>query len=631
MISVYHKLTDIRIGPRKIELLQKYEWIVNKGRKDPVWFIQAFLGVQLTDFQKWIINSSWTKSTVCLVCSRNTGKSFLAALYIMARAILFPGSKIWIMSATAAQAQDTFKKLEDLAKNNIQSVKGGQNIFSNEVIKNNGNTDGFVHDKQSYRTELYNMSTITTLVGKAESVVGKRSNLSVFDEAAIIPQEFFVRTEPFTTQSADFATGENLSLETYPKNIPNQNLYLSSAGSTSDRLWDVYKDCAKRMAMGFNDSFVADISCEIPLNPTINGKPYPPLFERKEVEKMMRINPYRGLREFYNLFDQMGGTDMVVTRDVVLRNETPYLPIFSRIDNNDIFGIFFDPALQADNAFVLVVRYFRDEEVGWKMQIVNARNLVQVLPNGDKKPMRSAEQLEAIRDLMLDYSIKNDDRYTNLHLAIDPGSGGGGRIYADFLIQEWQDKTGRWHHGIYDEEDETSKLESVKFPKAISGVLSLPSAQKYKNEMFAALSEMAAQDLIMFPKSAPIGGKLELDDKQIILTKEEIASLVEMDLVKEEIWLMRKTKTEAGNIRYALQADKQRKAHDDRAYTLAMASHYLFKLRRDETFNVEVPEQDMSVLLGTRGRTQHQPTGTKHNKINMGPFANRTNPFARRR
>ena len=38
-------------------------------------------------------------------------------------------------------------------------------------------------------------------------------------------------------------------------------------------------------------------------------------------------------------------------------------------------------------------------------------------------------------------------------------------------------------------------------------------------------------------------------------------ALLEMDLLREEITMMRKTKTEAGNIRYALQADVQRKAH----------------------------------------------------------------------
>ncbi len=79
--------------------------------------------------------------------------------------------------------------------------------------------------------------------------------------------------------------------------------------------------------------------------------------------------------------------------------------------------------------------------------------------------------------------------------------------------------------------------------------------------MFSALSEMSQEDLIIWPKSLPSNGKVEIDGKLVTLTLEETKSLLEIDLMKEEIWMMRKTKTEAGNIRYALQADKQRTAH----------------------------------------------------------------------
>lgn len=564
MISVYQKETAINLGPRKIELLDKYSAVVNRGRRDPVWFIETFLGVQLMDFQKWLINSAWTKERVCFICSRSTGKSFIVSLYIMARAILFPSSKIYIMSYTAKQAQDTFTKLEDIAKHNIQTIKGGNNIFTNEVVKSQANTDGFLHEKSGYSTELFNGSTIETLVGKAESVVGKRSNLSVYDEAALINAEFFARTEPFTTLNQNFITGERITLGVNPLNLPNQNLYLSSAGSTSDHLFEIYKKCAMRMAAGFDDCFVADISCEIPLNPTMNGKPYEPLFNKNEVDTMMRTNPYRGLREYYNLFDQMGGTDMVVTREMIIRNERAYVPAMGNQNATSLYGIFFDPALQADNAFVLIAEYFKDEDKGWMMRLVNGINLVQTLPNGDKKPMRSTEQLEKIHQLMLDYNGNNEE-YSKIHLMIDPGSGGGGRIYADFLIQEWVDNYGLVHKGIYDEEDETSKLEAVKFPKALPGVLSLPSAQKYKNEMFSALIEMAQEDLILWPPVPQNSGRIEIEGQQITLTQDEIRALVEISLVREEIWLMRKTKTEAGNIKFALRADQTRKAHDDRA------------------------------------------------------------------
>jgi hypothetical protein len=74
------------------------------------------------------------------------------------------------------------------------------------------------------------------------------------------------------------------------------------------------------------------------------------------------------------------------------------------------------------------------------------------------------------------------------------------------------------------------------------------------------------------------------EGKMHTLTKEQLRAMLEIDLVKEEFLLMRKTKTEHGNIRFALTPEKQRTATDDRAYTLAALSFYLFQLLRDERF-----------------------------------------------
>jgi hypothetical protein len=62
------------------------------------------------------------------------------------------------MSNTGDQAQDTFQKMEDIAKRNIQSIKGGFSIFVNEVVKNT-TSDGFLHGKSQYSTSLNNNGT----------------------------------------------------------------------------------------------------------------------------------------------------------------------------------------------------------------------------------------------------------------------------------------------------------------------------------------------------------------------------------------------------------------------------------------------------------------------------------------
>lgn len=63
-----------------------------------------------------------------------------------------------------------------------------------------------------------------------------------------------------------------------------------------------------------------------------------------------------------------------------------------------------------------------------------------------------------------------------------------------------------------------------------------------------------------------------------------------------------------------------------------MAAHYLQKLRRSEQFDIEVPKQDMSALLNTRRTNgQSQASYNSHQKQSRNPFANRINPFARKR
>ena len=49
--------------------------------------------------------------------------------------------------------------------------------------------------------------------------------------------------------------------------------------------------------------------------------------------------------------------------------------------------------------------------------------------------------------------------------------------------------------------------------------------------MFAALSEMAQEDLIIWPKSLPSNGKIEIDGKWVTLTTEEARALLEIDLL----------------------------------------------------------------------------------------------------
>ena len=101
--------------------------------------------------------------------------------------------------------------------------------------------------------------------------------------------------------------------------------------------------------------------------------------------------------------------------------------------------------------------------------------------------------------------------------------------------------------------------------------------------------------------------------------------MLEIDLMKEEIVAIVKTKTSSGDVKYGLPPNKTRKMHDDRAYTCVLAAHHLAQLRREEILGSAEPAMNMDVLFSNRVFQNPQ------NKQSTNPFSGFVNPFGRRR
>ena len=79
-----------------------------------------------------------------------------------------------ILSLTAMQSQDTFLwlKMEQIAKRQIESFVGLNDIFIGEVVSSS-NHDGFVHHPQGFRCKLYNGSFVQTVSGDSDTSRGE--------------------------------------------------------------------------------------------------------------------------------------------------------------------------------------------------------------------------------------------------------------------------------------------------------------------------------------------------------------------------------------------------------------------------------------------------------------------------
>ncbi len=623
MISVYANLPELECTPRRIELLKDYNKLIKFGRENPVEFAEKVWGIRLTDYQKYAIMGAWTANTVTFLMARNSGKSFLASIYLALRCTLFANTKAYIVAKSSAQANETFSKFSDLCLGKVTTLKYQPDAIYAEIVKP-PNSNGFVASGDCMRCDFYNGSFIMSLPGNPATIRGKRADLVIFDEAAFIGQDVFSAADHFTAQDANFVMAQKgIDVSVLPDMLPKQNIYMSSAGEINTKMWEVYKLCATNMLLGDKDYFVCDFNYTIPANPTLDGKPYKPLLSQKKIDAA-RENPYEFEREFLNLFNVSGSDDAVVKNDAILRNEKVYRPVLETQNREDvIYGIFHDSAAQYDNSFVLIGEFYRDKQNGWMARLINGINLLDYTTNGGKdkkRVMTTDKQIEWLRKLMVAYN-GNFPEYNKIHLFMDPG--GLGVPISDFIIKDWTDQYGVFHHGVIDMEYDHSASLKTSYPTAVEGVLQMLNAKKYKTLMYSATAEMINRDLITFPIALPSNRKMEIDGKIINLTKEEQRAMIELDMTKTEFLTMRKTTSpKTGETIYALAPEMTRKMHDDRAYCLAALGYFLSELRHKDDLKDGGNKQDLSALYG-----RNKATAPK--KISQNPFVGKRNPFSR--
>ena len=587
MISVYQGKTNNNVTLRDYESMSRYIKLIQWGRKNPVQFIEWVLGIALMDYQKWLIASSWTKSVVVWACSRNAGKSFLVACFVMARSLLFPHLTTQIISEQWQTANDTFKKLEDIATNNIKSIISHNTVFVDELDRSTSSSDGFIHDaKTGHKCTLLNHSAITTIAGKSRSARGRRSNLNIYDEAGFITKETFDITEPYTAQESDFKLGADFDGSIYPREIPNMLFYVGSASDTNSAFYALYKEGTKQMLAGNNTFFVADINCEVPKHPTVNGHKVAPLLKQATIDKKMRENEIVAMREYYNIFDHFDLEDSVVSRSDILANTEVIPPGLSWGGKKHKYIITFDPAAKRDNSPVLITEIFKDDQDQYCARFIHMENFIVTYADGSKRPMRLDEQVKRFWELIYEYNGRDKvPAYENVKVIIDLGVGGQAPALIQELCKDWVDAQGRTHHGIYDENNEDSVHWAESYPNAIPGVLIGVEPRAHRNDMFEAAKILVPAGAIKFPPPCPKYDTLVYDDgTEKKLCKAELNSLIQMDLMKEEMIAMTRFKSPSGNITYKLPPEKERKMHDDRNYAAVMACWYVKQLRDEMDF-----------------------------------------------
>ena len=624
--TIYVKAGVYAMSDRKLESLINIARIQKYYQCNPVRFIEDFFNITLLDAQAYIVQRTWNCPNVRVLASRAFGKSTVIDLILMSKDMLFCDVWTYIASGSGSQAEQTFMTLERLANDGIAEMKNSTGcIFKNEIEIKNAAGDGFSHGSDGFKYSLYNGSFTQTLNSNIDKKRGMRGNV-IFDECGFLSEEMLEVYGAFAAVDKDFATGKDrngkpidpIRLRTFATNIPNQNFYISSASSTDTKYYKLYREFAKKQLMGDRDYCVVQVSCDVVLRPTIRGEVVNALLKKNDIETAVRTNPEKARREYYCEFTSDAGLNAIIKRGTITRNSETRAPLLYNDTGKKKFVIAYDPARSRDNSVILVMEIYQNEDGEYKGRIVNCVNLLDV-GKKIKSPMRTPDQIEYLKQLILDYNGDAPD-YENIEcVLIDAGSGGGGVNIADFLMEDWIDKKGKIHRGLIDKEYSEEYVN--RYPNAINK-LKLVSPSQYKSIIYEALIEMMDIDAISFTADYDNKGYLtvfEADEKKLEKEKKRIAeelkqagiegeeftkqfneklsqascvntkvvkldqfqeiALANIDAMKEEMVNMVRKKRDSGKDSFELTPEKANKLHDDRSYTMALCAWYLSEKR----------------------------------------------------
>lgn len=183
------------------------------------------------------------------------GKSFLTAIFAVAKAILYPNVQIIIAAGQKSQAKDLFDKIVDLRNRSstiqreIKEIKSSAN--DQEILFHNGSW----------------IKTVTA----SDGARGKRANVLIVDEFRMVDKDIidtvlrrfasnprfvgYINKEPYKSMSDE---------EKLQYMDRNQELYLSSAFFKSHESWDRVKDYAKNM-IEEKPYFVCQLPYQLPI------------------------------------------------------------------------------------------------------------------------------------------------------------------------------------------------------------------------------------------------------------------------------------------------------------------------------------------------------------------------------
>lgn len=214
-------------------------------------FIRDYLHIKLFDTQQVIARAIGNCSDVALALCRGYGKTWLLSVCAVALAILWPGSRIAVVSKTAGQANLLIDKIVNELLPNAD-IEREIDYSTGRGIKVNMAGRSAIYFKGGSSIRSY------VLGFGGDNVLGIRAKVLIIDESKLVPQGVVDGAlRPTTREKRRQAFDlKEYGFEDYPSKIIN----ISSAFFKSNDFYFRFKNTLDRMASGDKQSFAAALN-----------------------------------------------------------------------------------------------------------------------------------------------------------------------------------------------------------------------------------------------------------------------------------------------------------------------------------------------------------------------------------
>lgn len=221
-------------------------------RANPHRFAKDYLHLNLRLFQKIVITMMILSSNAVFIGARGIGKTFISAVFLCIRCILWPGTKAVIASGTRGQAINVLEKiLLELKQNSPELVAE----IDDKQSKINGTDAKIVFHNGSY----------IKVVTASDSSRGNRANVLILDEFRLFQRMLLIPSFEFLTQRRMPKYEELTEAERRAEYDKEKNMtaYLSSAFYSDHWSYTKCQDTFRAMLDETKNQFVCSLPYQL--------------------------------------------------------------------------------------------------------------------------------------------------------------------------------------------------------------------------------------------------------------------------------------------------------------------------------------------------------------------------------